>query len=301
MDATNARRVVAVGVDDSPEAVTAARYAVAAADARHVDLLVVCAYQLPVSAPGMADDPISSARAAAHQLATSVVSQLTVPTTMRVETLVELASPADLLCRVAETSAVVVIGVHHFDLSDQLLIGPVASPVAANAACPVVIVPRLWGPKWTGPGTIVVALDAETPATSALDFAFAEAERSRFSVIAVHAVPQSRKPISTTTPALQSSLSEILAGHQQEHPDIEVRTRVLPGTPSQVLIQVSSAAAMVVVGRPHHRHLGSWTRSVARTVLDRARCPLVIVPTRPLPMEPPAEPTLAWSAGSRVL
>ena len=47
MTAVTARGTVAVGVDGSPEAVGAARWAVEAAHLRHLDMLVVCAYQIP--------------------------------------------------------------------------------------------------------------------------------------------------------------------------------------------------------------------------------------------------------------
>ena len=216
MKAIHARGIVAVGIDGSPEALAAARYAVAIAHARHVDLLVVHAYQLPIAALEVTRDMIAATRTAAAQVATSVVSQLTLPATMRVGTLVDVSSPAALLCRVAETAAVVVIGAHHFNLADQLLTGRVTSLVAAKATCPVVIVPGPWlrrrSRRRSELGSIVVALDGETPATTVLDFAFAEAERSGLSITALHALSGSAEPTSGLDPRL--SIAEILAGHE---------------------------------------------------------------------------------------
>lgn len=291
MNVIEARGLVAVGVDGSPEAVTAARYAVTLAQARHVDLLVVHAYQFPMAMPEMTVDLMSTAHAEAEQVAVSVVSQLTLPTTMRVGTVVEVATPAALLCRVAETAAVLVLGVHHFSLSDLLLTGPVASPVAARAGCPIIVVPRQWGRARTALRPVVVALDGETSATSVLDFAFAEAERSKSGVTALHAVPRPAEPGWGVDPRL--GIAEVLAGHEQDHPDIVVRTLVIPGQATEAIIHESFAAAMVIVGRPHRERLGSWTRSVARAVLEQARCPLVIVPTTPRSAAPPFEPVLA--------
>lgn len=267
---------MAVGIDGSPEALTAARYAVALAEARHVDLLLVCAYQPPPAPAGLSTDVLEAARAAAEETTLEVVSQLRLPPTMRVSTLVELALPAALLCQVAGTAAVVVIGVHHFDLVDQLLTGPVASSVAARADCPVIIVPRQWSRTMTGLGSIVVALDGDTPATAVLDFTFAEAERWGCRVTALHALPRPTWADSGVDPG--AGIAEILAGHEQEHPDVEVRTLLVPGEPTTVIAAESLVADLVVVGRPHHHRRGSWTRSVARAVLDRAHCPLVIVP-----------------------
>ena len=49
--------------------------------------------------------------------------------------------------------------------------------------------------------------------------------------------------------------------------------------PAERIVEESVHAALMVVGRPHRSHrLGSWSRSVARAVLDRSFCPLVIAP-----------------------
>ena len=294
MNAVPTRGVVAVGVDGSPEAMTAARYAVTLAQARHVDLLVVHAYQLPVAASHLTADQLTAARVVADQVTGSVVAQLRLSPTMRVGTVVGVATPTALLCRVAETAAVVVIGVHHFDLGDQLLTGPVASAVAAEAGCPVVVVPRQWRPAGTRPGLIVAALDGETAATAVLDFTFDEAERSQSSVTALHAVlPSAGRDSGDAAVDPRLTICEIVAGHEQAHPDIVVRTLVLPGVPTSVIIDESLAATMIIVGRPHRRRLGSWTRSVARAVLDQAQCPLVVVPARRTSAGPRPEPVLA--------
>jgi nucleotide-binding universal stress UspA family protein len=276
MTAVSARRIVAVGVDGSPEAVDAARYAVEAAHARHLDLLVVCAYQMPMSTDDLTAEPIRASRIAADKVVSDVVSQLTVPTTMKVSTLVQLTSPVTLLHRVAETAALVVIGSHHFNLTDQFLTGPVASPVAAHADCPVVVVPRAWSLTPVGIRPVVVALDGQTAATAALDFAFAEAELRTCGVTALHAAPL-RDP-TVMEQGRRAGIAEILAGHQEDHPDIAVRAQFIPGEPKDAIIDQSFSAAMMVVGRPHRRRLGSWTRSVAKAVLDQTHCPLVVVP-----------------------
>ena len=274
MTAVSARGIVAVGVDGSPEAVGAARWAVEAAHLRHLDVLVVCAYQIP-STPGLTAESIAACRNAADHVVSDVVSQLNVPPWMKVGALVELASPVMLLGRVSETAALLVIGGHHFNLVDQLLTGPVASPVAAQADCPVVVVPGAW--RWTAADVrpVVVALDGQTPATAALDFAFAEAELRRCGVIALHAFALRD---ASSDQRQRVTIAEVLAGHEQDHPDIAVKALFIPGEPEQAIIDQSFSAAMIVVGRPHRHRFGSWTRSVAKAVLDHTRCPLVVVP-----------------------
>ena len=204
-----------------------------------------------------------------------VVSQLIVPPTMRVDTLVELASPVTLLLRVSATATLLVLGGHHFNLVDRLLTGPVASAVAAEANCPVVIVPGAGISAGPRTRSVVVALDGETAARGTLDFAFAEAELRRCSVVALHAFSV-REALSDES--RRTDLAEVLAGHEQSHPDIPVRTLFIPGEPDDAIIDSSLSAALVVVGRPHRRRLGSWSRSVAKAVLDQTHCPLVVVP-----------------------
>ena len=213
---------------------------------------------------------------AADKVVSDVVSQLNVPPSMKVGALVELASPVILLGRVSETAALLVIGSHHFSLVDQLLTGPVASPVAARADCPVVIVPGAWHGTAADMRPVVVALDGQTPATVALDFAFAEAELRRCGVIALHAFA----PRDASSDQRQRvAVAEVLSGHEQDHPDIAARALFIPGEPEDTIIDQSFSAAMIVVGRPHRHRFGSWTRSVAKAVLDHTHCPLVVVPT----------------------
>ena len=273
MAAVSARGAVAVGVNGSPEAVIAVQWAVEAAHLRHLDGLVVCAYQISTT-PGLTGESIAASRNAADQVVSRVLSELTIPPSMKVGVLVELASPVMLLRRVSKTAALLVIGGHHFNLIDQLLTGPVASPVAAQADCPVVVVPGAWRRTTTDSRPVVVALDGQTPATVALDFAFAEAELRGCGVIALHAFALREE----SSDQQRATIAEVLAGHEQNHPDIAVRTLFIPGEPEDAIIDQSFSAAMIVVGRPHRRRFGFWTRSVAKAVLDHTRCPLVVVP-----------------------
>jgi nucleotide-binding universal stress UspA family protein len=275
MTATRGREIVAVGVDGTPESVQAAQWAVQAAHLRHLDVLVVNAYEVPMISPELAPEAIQVIRSAAERVVKEVLSQLNVPPTMHVRTLVELASPVALLLRVSATATLVVLGAHHFNLIDRLLSGSITSAVAAEADCPVVVVPGTRASTAATARSVVVALDGETAATSTLDFAFAEAELRRCSLVALHAIAV-REALSDQ--GHRTSLAEVLAGHEQIHPDISVQTLFIPGEPEDAIIDQSWAAAVMVVGRPHRRRLGSWSRSVAKAVLDHTHCPLVVVP-----------------------
>ena len=77
----------------------------------------------------------------------------------------------------------------------------------------------------------------------------------------------------------KSLLREAVAELRSTHPDVRVELEVRHQWPSDVLVDDSQVAALVVVGRhgprpwgPHH--LGS----IARTVLRESRSPVMVVP-----------------------
>ena len=275
MTAIHGREIVAVGVDGTPESVQAAQWAVQAANLRHVDVLLVNAYTVSMTSPELPPEAVGAVRRAAERVVNEVASQLVVAPTMKVGTLVELASPVTLLLRISATAALMVLGGHHFNLVDRLLTGPVTSAVAAQADCPVVVVPGTGASTTATTRSVVVALDGETAGTATLDFAFAEAELRRCSLVALHAIAV-REALSDQ--GSRTSLAEVLAGHEQSHPDIPVQTLFIAGEPEDAIVDQSWAAALIVVGRPHRRRLGSWSRSVAKAVLEHTHCPLVVVP-----------------------
>lgn len=271
------RGVVVAGVDGSLESRAAAQYALDAAAARHLDVLVVHAYQPPwLVAPASSDFTPSMQRLASQQVS-ETLGGLVVQAQVRIETQIALAPPIELLLAASHGASLVVIGRHRLRLVDRLLTGSVGSAVAVGADCPVVVVPRTWSHRGIGVDPVVVALDGESPATAALSYAFDEAELRQSAVIALHAAPlipsQSRRDIEGI------SIGEILAGQKQDHPDVEVTTLLVGEPASERIIEASRSAAAVVVGRPHrHRPLTLWTRSVAHAVLARSECPLIIVP-----------------------
>ena len=269
------RGVVVVGVDDSPEAREAAHYAAQLARDRGLDLVVAHAYNLSV-VPPISADVIVALREDGQNILNKVVSALEAAPSLRVETLLDLNSPILMLRKLTEVAEVVVLGHHHVGLGERLLLGSIAGPVAAKSRCPVVIVPAGWTPRPSSDRPVVVALDGETAGSAALEYAFSEAERTRTSLLALHAM-------ATETPTEGAEdevrIAELLAGWKQDHPDTAVSTRVVPGDARDVIVEESDRASVLVVGRPHSGgRFGSWTWSVARAVLDGVSCPLVVVP-----------------------
>jgi nucleotide-binding universal stress UspA family protein len=75
------------------------------------------------------------------------------------------------------------------------------------------------------------------------------------------------------------NLAEILAGWKADYPDVDVETTLLAGAARDAVPLVSADVQLLVVGTPYRgREWTRWIRSVARAVLDRATCPVAVVP-----------------------
>jgi nucleotide-binding universal stress UspA family protein len=138
----------------------------------------------------------------------------------------------------------------------------------------------------------VVALDGETNAESALSLAFREAQLRATWLVVLHA-----EPIGTSAGDVAAAgfdLAVLLAKWKQNHPDVTVSTVVVSGDPDVQLVRWSRSATVLVVGRPHQPGWSSWVRSIARIVMSRTRCPLIIAPQNPVPVR--GKPTSAATA-----
>jgi nucleotide-binding universal stress UspA family protein len=272
-------RSVAVGIDGFGTAASTVQYAIELAAERSGHVLAVAVFRAPVGPADLvrADHAYHAAAARIR----SAMAHVRVPPRMRVDELVVPGDPARVLAEVDASFDVLVIGRHHVEFLTQIFAPPVGWAIAATAVRPVIVVPPGWDRHPFAYSPIVVALDGETAADAVLTFAFAEAEYRNASVWALHTVPEGLD--APGLDAERANTAEILAGVMQDHPDIAVRTRLVPGSPAEHIVRLSTTAGLIVVGAPHRFRGAPWARSVAGTVLDRTNCPLAIVPTtRPM-------------------
>ena len=280
---------VLVGVDYGPESAAAAKWAIHDAQARDRDLVVAHGIPIPYGDSPMTGDMIDQMMAGAEELMHDLMSQLVIPSRLTVHEVIDPNAPVALLRRLAESADLVVLGRPHRKLFERMTEGSITSPISAHSPCPVIVVPAeyVWASGTQKP--VVVALDAETGGESALTFAFDEAAQRKVDLTVLHA-----SPLSDLTMADDLvTLAEILASWKADQPDVTVRTVILPGEAVDVIVDASTKAGLLVVGRPHQPRLGSWTRSVARSALRDAHCPLAIVPPSPLPLAHGRHPTRA--------
>jgi nucleotide-binding universal stress UspA family protein len=272
------RAVVVAGIDGSREALAAARYGAAAAEMLGCDLLLVHAYPAPppLTAREMVA-ALSASRTAAEKLMAGVAAQLVLPPRVHVRTLAEPGDPTAVLKVVARWAEMLVLGRDNVSWGERVFLGAVTSQVGRRVACPLVVVPRGWRPGHVGkPLPVVVALDGETSAESALGVAFREAQLRRTRLLVLHAEPIGKSARDVV--AAGFDLATLLAKWKQGHPGVSVSTAMVSGDPDAQLVRWSRSAALLVVGRPHLPGWGSWSRSVARNVMRQTHCPLIIAP-----------------------
>ena len=136
---------IVVGVDGSPGARAALRFAVREAALRGAALRVVGAWHLPVAAyaggygPGDPDLGAELAQNAQHDLdqALAEVDAGAVP----VETIVREGIPARVLLEEAQEAELLVVGSRGLGGFRGLLLGSVSQQCAHHAPCPLAIVP----------------------------------------------------------------------------------------------------------------------------------------------------------------
>jgi nucleotide-binding universal stress UspA family protein len=208
---------------------------------------------------------------------------------MTVHRHVESGDAAALLTRLSGVGSAVVLGQHR-RASSTLPDGRIHAVVTATAASPVVSVPGLWHIR-PDRRPVLVSVDGLRSSSSSLDYAFDQAASRQVTLVAVHAVPLHEIPVDGEEET--RNLAEVLAGWTSDHPDQQVQTTLLSGSPRDVLAHVSGAAQLLVVGRASSGwRWARWNRSVARAVLRQARCPVAVIPpqlrfVRPLSLHHP--------------
>jgi nucleotide-binding universal stress UspA family protein len=289
---------IVVGVDGSPHADRAVRWA--ATRARHTGarLRLLHAYVVPVPAPAMPlaattagavapDDDLAKSGeavlAAAADLARDHATGVDVSTELRV------GGAAPALIDASADAGLVVVGSRGLGGFTGLLLGSVSVQVSAHAHCPTVVV-RDQIPA-TGP--VVVGVNDSEPARAALTFAFAEARSLGTTVIAVHAwswpLPTGVGDAAAAAlanddararyqQAARQILTDALTECRQQHPDVPVDERLTEADPAEALLEAAAEPAIVVVGsHGHGGFTGLLLASTSQSVLHHATCPVAVI------------------------
>jgi nucleotide-binding universal stress UspA family protein len=197
-----------------------------------------------------------------------------------------------LLVARARGAQLLVLGCHDAPFPRRLrshLIHSVCGAVARRAFCPVALVrPLSSSPDAGSPPRVVVGVDGSGACAAVLGVAFQAAAQRGVPVTAVHAwtrdVPADHEAVCGPATAAEARasliLDQALEPWRSRFADVPVETRLLGAEPAAALIRESEGAALIVVGS---RALGAARAalfgSVSRNVVQRARCPAVVVRT----------------------
>ena len=285
----NARRTVVVGVDGSPQALRAVRWAVPEARRRQAVLQLVTALAWTedpmVGLPALSKAPYGQylREAAEKGLAAAAEMATEVDPDVPVERELVLGFPAGVLLERSQTAELLVVGDHGRGRIASAVAGSVALSVAARSACPVVVVR---GAIPDGALPVVVGIDGTPLSEAAIPFAFDAAAARHVPLIAVHTWldeindPALAELVDWQTAAVRAEeiLAERLAGWGEKYPDVPVQRLVARGRAGHALLDQAARAQLVVVGcRGHGEIAGLLLDSVSNALVHGAGCPVAIV------------------------
>ena len=137
--------------------------------------------------------------------------------------------------------------------------------------------------------TIVVGVDGSDPAWAALRFAIEEAQfrNARLRVICAWELPVAEwgelPPPEETYDRFRREAEEVVAQAaavvEKDAPSVECKRLAPEGLPGRVLLEQSSDASLLVVGSRGRGAVASLLLgSVSQEVVQKAGCPVVVVP-----------------------
>ncbi|XUM02646.1 universal stress protein [Streptomyces venezuelae ATCC 10712] len=194
-------------------------------------------------------------------------------------------APVSVLLAAAARAELLVVGSHGLGGVRGFIVGSVGQEVVSEAQRPVVLVRPGYekdGSRASGSGTarkVVLGLDVNEAKDELLDFAFDYAGRHGVPLEIVHTWHDSF--VHHADAAAKDQRAAALAGavrpFRGRYPATEVAEVSAPGRAAEHLIEASSDARLVIVGRRRAAR-GSHIGSVTHAVIHHASCPVAVVP-----------------------
>ncbi|GAB6987694.1 universal stress protein [Nocardioides pyridinolyticus] len=188
----------------------------------------------------------------------------------------------DGLHAVAQGAHLLVVGSRRHRTLWSRLAGTRGAAVTRRPPCPAVVVHAVH------PGEVrrgvLVGIDDTEHAAAALRFAFRQASLTGRPLTVVHVAPEAVYGAPTDEDDQQLSVAEAVAGLREQFPDVPVRTTVERGDPAAVLLGCGRRMNLIVLLGAQHRRpvVEVLLGSVVGPVVDRATCPVAVVPDEAL-------------------
>ncbi|HTJ33735.1 MAG TPA: universal stress protein [Dactylosporangium sp.] len=268
---------VIVGVDGSPAAFGAVRWAADEALLIGRPLLIVHAVELHGAYGRIVDE---------HAIAVDAATEIRHwQPGLDVTTATWHGEPGRVLVEHSRHASLVVVGSRGSGGLRSLLVGSVGVHLAGHAHCPVLVVHH--AERWAGPESllprhrpIVVGADGSSGGEHALGLAFAEAAARSVPLTAVRTwhEPEHRRGRSTASAeATARELEADLEPWRAKYPDVPVRAHVAPCPSVPVLLGEARDALMIVLGSRGRGGFQSLALgSVAQQVLEHSAVPVLV-------------------------
>lgn len=289
---TGIRARIVVGLDGSPESMSAAHWAAHDAQLRDLPLHLVHAFTIP--AVGMMGYTVptgltDSLYAAGEQLLADATRQLHVlhPDLEISDRLVQ-ADPRPALVEASRDAALTVVGNRGGGRIPDVVLGSVALHVTAHAHSPVAVIPVAAAARTDGP--IRLGVDGSRVSEAAVAVAFDEADRRRAPLQAVIVWDDAdlRGLVAAGTPLdmveddkEHALLAEQLAGWRDKYPDVVVESVVRRGRAAAALLRADGSETppqMIVVGsRGRGGFTGLLLGSTSHSLIGHSRWPVLVV------------------------
>jgi nucleotide-binding universal stress UspA family protein len=289
-------RTVTVGLDGSPESRAAADWAAREAKLRGLPLKLVNVWE-PAPEP-LAQAPLLGPET--HQHWTEHIPREAADGVRaahpEVDVLIEQVTgrPAEVLTDAAKDAEPLVLGSRGLSGVGGFIVGSVGLAVVAHAERPVVLVRAEGDTSGTDPDVprsrpVVLGLDTRAPDDTLIGFAFEAALLRGTSLRVVHGWDAPPYIVHGMAPDFElnaqiaaeqgAALTEALGPWKRKFPDLQIVEDSLSGKAADHLVDASSEASLVVVGRRIRRAaLGAHIGPVTYAVLHHATAPVAVVP-----------------------
>ncbi len=293
-NSSNTSGTIVVGVDGSPSADLALAWAVEEAAFQKRPLVIVHAerrlttqemaiYGNGGTAPSELEQQLRVAAASIVEGAAAKAGEL--DPAVEASTLFEVGDAREVLLRISETAAMVVVGSRGHGRIVSLLLGSVSAAVAKHAACPVAVVRPGKDAERHG---VLVGVNGSRTSAGVVELAYREASARDLPLTVVHGVwdPLVARvrwgELTTTDPFYEDArrqVSESLAGMAEKFPEVETRVALTRGAVDVCLVDLSREHDLLVVGRRSGSRSGRLGLSgLSTSIVEHAEAPVIVVP-----------------------
>jgi nucleotide-binding universal stress UspA family protein len=274
-DKSIATAPIAVGIaDKQPSLLDFAR---AEAERASCGIMLVHAYTVPAVAMGsMYGIEVPEAfRAAGQDVLDEAAHHLTKRgVTASIGSVLTHGDPATALEEATRSARLMIIGPDdHKPWYGRLFEGQVARHQSEHAECPVIVVPDSWERSHDN-DPVVVMVDAETNARGPLQFAFETALARGSDLRVLHVATPEDSGRDTHWEAIR----RVVGAWFDRHPHVHGEIQVVDGDVREAALRASDGTGLLIVGRPHERHVTSiLSDSVAQEIIAGSGCPVAVV------------------------